>query len=156
MSYRMSLTRLAAAGLVLFAVALAACAPAKRYTADALPEQQLHFQWGGGVTGEYQAFMLLPNGQLFHKREVVTELPFREVEPVEKSVAKELFRTYDDQGFGALDYRDPGNLTYVVTRVTGADTARMTWGGGEVRPEQAVQTYWRRAMQVFEGKAPAR
>ena len=141
---------------VVLAAALVGCATSKTYTADALPEQQLHFRWGGGFTGEYQAYLLLPNGQLFHKREVMTELPYREVEAVDKKVAKGLFDTYDQQGFATLDYDDPGNVTYVVTHVTGPDTARMLWGGGEVKPKQAVQSYWRRAMGAFEGKAPAR
>ena len=152
----MSLPRLAAVVLATaVGLAVLACAPTKVYTADALPAEQLHFRWGGGFTGEYQAYLLLPNGQLFHKREVVRELPYREVSPVEKSVAKELFRTYEDQGFAALDYRDPGNVTYTVTHVLGADTARMMWGGGQLKPKQEVQSYWRRAMGVFEGKADA-
>ena len=150
----MSLRPSAAAALATAVCAVVlACAPAKVYTADALPEEQLHFRWGGGFTGEYQAYMLLPNGQLFHRREVIRRLPYREVAPVDKSVAKELFRTYEDQGFAALDYRAPGNVTYTVEHVVGADTTRMTWGGAELKPKQEVQTYWRRAMREFEGKA---
>ena len=152
----MSLPRPTLALLAAAAATLLACAAGKTYTADALPEEQLHFRWGGGFTGEYQAFLLLPNGQLFHKREVVSELPYREAEPVDAKVAKELFKTYETQGFAALDYDDPGNVTYVVTHVTGADTTQMRWGGGAVKPKQEVQTYWRRAMTAFEGKVEAR
>lgn len=136
-------------------VVLLGCASAKTYTADALPDEQLHFRWGGGFTGEYQAYMLLPNGQLFHKREVISELPYREVEDVDAKAAKEFFETYDKQGFAALDYDDPGNVTYAVRRVSGGDTTRLLWGGSTVKPKQEVQSYWRRAMQTFEGKAAA-
>ena len=142
----------AAAALVALATLLTSCASSKSYTADALPEEQLHFRWGGGFTGEFQSYLLLPNGQLFHKREVIEELPYREVEPIDKKTAKELFETYDKQGFGALGYDEPGNVTYIVTRVTGADSTQLTWGGTGVKPEQEVQTYWRRAMGLFEGK----
>lgn len=134
------------------AATLLSCASAKTYTADALPAEQLHFEWGGGFTGEYQAFLVLPNGQLFHRRQVLEELPYREVEGVDPKAARELFATYERQGFGTLGYDEPGNMTYTVTRVTGADTSRLTWGGPNVKPEQAVQTYWRRAMGMFEGR----
>ena len=140
--------------LLLAAVAtLLSCASSKTYTAEALPDEQLHFRWGGGFTGEYQAYLLLPNGQLFHKRELVTELPYREVEAVDAKAAREFFTTYDKQGFAALGYDEPGNMTYVVTRVDGADTSRLTWGGTAVKPKQEVQTYWRRAMQLFGDRA---
>lgn len=132
---------------------LLACAVSKSYTAEALPDEQLHFRWGGGFTGEYQAYLLLPNGQLFHKREVINELPYREVEAVDVKAAREFFDTYDKRGFDELAYRDPGNATYSVMRVSGVDTTRLLWGGTQVKPKQEVQTYWRRAMQTFEGKA---
>ena len=139
---------LAFAALLLFAM----CAPSTRYTADALPDEHLAFSFGGGFTGEYQEYLLLPNGQLFGRRRVVSEVPYREFEGVEAKVAKDLVATYARQGFGALGYDDPGNITYTVEHVAGADTSRVRWGGTAVKPTEELRTYWRRLMAAIEGK----
>ena len=65
---------------------LTSCASSKRYTADDLPDERLVFTWGGGFTGETKSYMLLPNGQLFFRRQVIGELPYREVDPLDAKV----------------------------------------------------------------------
>lgn len=139
--------------LVLLTLSTMACATSKTYTLATLPQEQLHFSYGGGFTGEYQHYMLLPNGQLFYKREVINALPFREVAPLDAKDAQEFFSTYEKQGFAELSYDDPGNMSYTILQVVGTDTTRMVWGGDNERPTEAVRSYWRRVMQAFDGKA---
>ena len=146
--------QLAAVLAVALAAALAMCASAKRYTADALPPERLTFRWGGGFTGQTKEYVLLPNGQLFGRRSVLSDLPLREYEPLDKKVADDLFETYVDLGFGTLGYDDPGNMTYTVAYATATDSTAITWGGSEVQPSEAVRTYWRRATAALGDSEP--
>ncbi len=143
---------LVALGTLVAFFALSHCAGAKSYTMDTLPAERITFRYGGGFTGQYQEYMLLPNGQLFYKREVINAVPFREVTAVDPKTAKSFFTTYEKQNFAQMTYDDPGNMTYTIERVSGADSTHMTWGGDNEKPIEEVRSYWRRAMQVFEGK----
>ncbi len=141
--------------LVLFAflaLLLSMCASSKRYTLDELPPERLYFSFGGGFTGEYQEYLLLPNGQLFSRRQVINPLPYREYEPLEEKVAKDLFSTFEKQNFDALGFDDPGNMTYTIQHVVASDTATVVWGGTEVQPTEELRTYWRRLMQEVTDK----
>ena len=126
-------------------VALATCATSRRYAADDLPAERLTFTWGGGVTGETKEYVVLPNGQVFSRRSVLTDLPLRERTALDPRVARDLFDTYVQQGFGELGYDDPGNMTYTVRHHTPGGSSAITWGGSAVRPSEAVRSYWRRA-----------
>ena len=130
------------------------CASSKRYTLDELPEKRLHFTFGGGFTGEFKEYMILPNGQLFHRTRVVSQLPFREYDPIDPKVAKDLFETYENKDIAGFAYDDPGNMTYTIMQVVSADTSSITWGGAEVKPDETVRTYWRRVMQEVSDKKP--
>ena len=145
--------RLLLTGLVGLLVA-AACASSKMYTLQELPDEQLWFRSGGGFTGETREYLLLENGQVFFRREVINPLPLREHTPLDAKAAAELFQTYDKQDFGQLGYDDPGNMTYVLTRVSGPDTARITWGGAEVQPTEELRTFWRRAIGLLGETEP--
>lgn len=138
----------------LAAILLAMCASAKQYTAEALPPERLTFRWGGGFTGETKEYVVLPNGQVFFRRSVLRELPLREHTSLAKKEAKDLFATYAEQGFAALGYDDPGNMTYTVAHVTEADSTALTWGGSRVQPAEAVRTYWRRATGLLADTQP--
>ena len=132
---------------------LSRCAPAKQvYTLESLPERQLTFSYGGGFTGEFNEYLLLPNGQLYHRRKVINPVSFRPVEPIDAKLAKDFFTTYDKQHFDELSLDDPGNMTYSIMAVRAGDTTRVTWGGAEAQPNEALRSYWRRAMQTFDGK----
>lgn len=130
------------------------CASSKRYTLDELPEKRLHFTFGGGFTGEFKEYMILPNGQLFHRTRVVSQLPFREYDPIDPKVAKDLFETYEKQDIAGFGYDDPGNMTYTIMQVVATDSTSITWGGSEVKPDETVRTYWRRVMQEVSDKEP--
>jgi len=130
------------------------CASSKRYTLEELPEKRLHFTFGGGFTGEYKEYMVLPNGQLFHRTRVISQLPFREYDPIDPKVAKDLFETYEKQGIAAFGYDNPGNMTYTIMQIAASDTTSITWGGSEVKPDEVVRTYWRRVMREVSEKKP--
>ena len=143
------------AAFVALAATLTRCATTQQtYSLAAPPERQLAFRFGGGITGQFQEYLLFPNGQIFTKREVIDALPFREVEPIDPKLASDFFKTYDQQGFASLDYDDPGNMTYTIRAITGADTTELTWGGTAVKPTEEVRTYWRRAMSTLGGREP--
>ena len=141
--------------LAFVALLLAACASTnKTYSLTDLPERQLTFSYGGGFTGEYNEYLLFPNGQLYHRRKVINEVPFRPLEPLDPEFAREMFSTYDNQKFGGLGYDDPGNMTYTITSIQASDTTRVTWGGTEVKPREELRSYWRRMMQAVDSKKP--
>jgi len=128
------------------------CASSKRYTLEELPEKRLHFTFGGGFTGEFKEYMILPNGQLFHRTRVVSQLPYREYDPIDAKVAKDLFETYEKKEIGGFGYDDPGNMTYTIMQISASDTSSITWGGSEVKPDETVRTYWRRVMREVGDK----
>ena len=136
------------------ALLLAMCASAKQYTADELPPERLTFSWGGGFTGQVKEYVLLPNGQVFHRRSVLSELPLREHTPLDKRTARELFDTFSEQGFAELDYDDPGNMTYTIVRHTPTDSTVLIWGGNQTDPAEALRTYWRRATSTLGDTEP--
>ena len=138
--------------LVTVSVLLSMCASSKRYTLEELPEKRLHFTFGGGFTGEYKEYMILPNGQLFHRTRVVSQLPFREYDPIDPKVAKDLFETYEKKDIAGFGYDDPGNMTYTIMQVAALDTTSITWGGAEVKPDETVRTFWRRVMREVGDK----
>ena len=147
--------RTATISLFLFlTAALIACATAKIYTLDTLPDERMIFSYGGGFTGEWNDYLLLSNGQLFHRRRVLNPVPFRAYDPIDPKVAKDLFVTFEAQKFGALGYDDPGNMSYTIKSINGSDTTAVTWGGTETKPTEELRTYWRRVMQTFDGKQP--
>lgn len=138
--------------VLLASLFLIMCASVKKHTLDTLPERQLIFKFGGGFTGEYKSYLLLPNGQLFYRRQVISPLPFREYQGISTKEAKDFFSTYDKQNFALLGYDNPGNMTYTITSIDGADTTHITWGGTNIDPSEELRSYWRRAMQAVEGK----
>ena len=131
------------------------CKAKEQYTAETLPAEQLIFRYGGGFTGEYKSYMLLPNGQLFSRNEVIQRLPFRPIKPIGQKLAKDFFDTFKEQKFGELGYDDPGNMTYSIEYIKGQDTSKVVWGGSTVKPTEELRTYWRRAINTFDKqKAP--
>ena len=130
------------------------CASTKTYTLDELPDEQLLFSSGGGFTGEWNDYLLLPNGQLFTRRRVIRELPMRELEGLDPKVTKDLFDTFEKQKFAELGYNEPGNMTYVIEHVAAGDTAKVVWGGGNLKPTEELRTYWRRLMGEVRDKEP--
>lgn len=140
--------------LLTTAILLSMCASSKRYTLEELPEKRLYFTFGGGFTGEYQEYMVFPNGQLFHRKRVISELPYREYDPIDAKVAKDLFETYEKQEIAKYGYDNPGNMTYTIMAITESDSTSITWGGSEVKPDETVKTYWRRVMQEVSDKKP--
>ncbi|MEM1120712.1 MAG: hypothetical protein AAGJ18_09705, partial [Bacteroidota bacterium] len=62
----------------------------KKYSADNLPREQIHFGEGGGITGAITEYCLLPNGQLLYKKHFTDALvTFKKVP---KKSAKQLFK----------------------------------------------------------------
>ena len=150
-------TFLLACPLLLLSLFLAtACGgkAAERYTLEELPEEQLVFSFGGGFSGQYQEYMLLPNGQVFHRRKVINELPFRPYTDVDSKEARDLFATYRKLDFAALNYDEPGDMTYTIIHTRGDQSSTLTWGGPNTNPTEELRSYWRRAMQLLGDTEP--
>ncbi len=116
---------------------LLACSTEK-YQAGQLPEEQLHFGKGGGFAGAHEKYILLENGQLFHRSG--TEGTLQSAGKVSERQARRLFeqaRSINKQGQAA--FKHPGNLYYFIEWVDTEGSLRWTWGDPNhpVSPEVA-------------------
>lgn len=108
----------------------------EKYQAGKLPEQQLHFGGGGGFAGAHKEYILLENGQLFHRAEV--EGTLQPSGKISKRKAQRLFETARAMNTKEpQSFNHPGNLYYFIEWMDAEGATRWTWGDPDhpVRPE---------------------
>jgi len=99
---------------------------AQQYTIDNLPEKQLVFGSGGGITGEVNTYTMLENGQVFYRSSLIDE--HKELKSIAKKEAVAAFEKINDLHLSAIDFDHPGNLYYFIEEVNGDEKNRVTWG----------------------------
>jgi len=98
----------------------------QQYSMDDLPEKQLVFGKGGGMSGAVDTYILLENGQLFHSNSITKET--EELENIGKKEAENCFAKLDSLSIADMDFNHPGNMYYFLEEINGAEIRRITWG----------------------------
>jgi hypothetical protein len=111
--------------VMLLLLSLLAC-KSKKVKADQLPAEIITFGSGGGFTGQVQEYVLLENGQLFHRARIGGEL--KELEVVKKKEARACFEKARLIPWQELGAGEPGNLYHYIEYKTSEKTQKYTWG----------------------------
>ncbi len=111
----------------------AAC---QKYTLDNMPEQQIHFGEGGGITGAITEYCLLKNGQLFNKKHFTED--FKAYKKVKKRAAKKAFKTCKKIEIEKIQVDNPGDKYYYIAYETKDIKHKITWGGSQQKPPVEV------------------
>jgi hypothetical protein len=120
--------------LLLLLLSLLAC-KSKKVKADQLPAEIITFGSGGGFTGQVQEYVLLENGQLFHRVRIGGEL--KELEMVKKKEAKACFEKARLIPWHEIGNGEPDNIYHYIEYRTSEKAQKHTWGkqkGGIVAP----------------------
>lgn len=126
----------------------------KTYTLSELPDQQLHFGSGGGFTGMTTEYMLLKNGQLFVRKGRAGSGAWEEMETVEKSAAKALYSTWENQALFKENIKKPGNIYQFITMKKDSLEYRQSWGASGYQPDESLQSFYQRAMDLVKTANP--
>lgn len=118
----------------------------QKYTPSDLPDLQIHFGEGGGITGAITEYCLLKNGQIFQKEHFAR--PFTNLKKVKKRKAKKCFKTCKKIGFTEIDLNNPGDKYYFISYQDKGIDHRITWGRNkEEVPEEVLSLY--RKLKAF-------
>lgn len=112
----------------------------QQYTFEELPENQLVFGSGGGITGASDTYILLENGQLFHTNSLIKDSV--ELESLTKEEAKMCFKKLDSLSLSEMEFDHPGNRYYFLEEVKGDTAHKIVWGSnGNKISEDCVNFY---------------
>ncbi|APQ17692.1 hypothetical protein [Maribacter hydrothermalis] len=109
-------------------IALISC-KSQQFTLDNLPDKQLVFGKGGGVTGAVDTYVLLENGQLFHTNSL-TKIE-EELKKVSDDYTEEFFGKLEGLQLNNVDFNHPGNVYYFIEDVNADERAKVVWGSFE-------------------------
>jgi hypothetical protein len=111
--------------VMLLLLSLLGC-KSKKVKADQLPAETITFGSGGGFTGQVQAYVLLENGQLFHRARIGGEL--KELEMVKKREAKACFEKARLIPWREIGEGEPDNVYHYIEYKTSDKAQKHTWG----------------------------
>ena len=113
----------------------------QQYSFEELPEKQLIFGSGGGMSGAVDTYVLLENGQFFHTNSLTGEV--KELESVSKKEAKQCFGKLEELSLSEMDFDHPGNLYYFLEEVEGDESHRITWGANNHEISEECKTFYK-------------
>lgn len=126
--------------LSLFFVIIYSC-KSQQYTIDDLPETQLIFGSGGGISGEVTTYTLLENGQLFYNNSLTKENT--EIKSLTKKEATSCFQKMEGLQLSQMNFDHPGNLYYFLEEVNGDEKNRVTWGSTDHDISEECKTFYK-------------
>lgn len=131
-----------------FLVLLFSCCKSQQYTLDNLPENQLIFGSGGGITGAIDMYILLDNGQLFHSNSLTGEN--EELEKLSRKETKTCFKKLEAIQLDSIDFNHPGNRYYFLEEIKGDKKHRVTWGSNDHEVSEACQELYNQLRTVLK------
>jgi len=111
----------------------------QKYTTDNLPDTQIHFGEGGGITGAITEYCLLKNGQLFDKKHFTED--FKTFKKGKRRPAKKLFKACRKMKIEEIDLNNPGDKYYFIQYQKGTINHRITWGRDKEVPVEITELY---------------
>lgn len=114
--------------ITVFSIVMYNC-KSQQYTFDDLPETQLVFGRGGGITGEVNTYTILENGQVFHSNSLTNVS--QEIKGMSKKEAVSHFKGLRALELSDMNFDHPGNMYYFLEEVNGENRYRVTWGSND-------------------------
>lgn len=124
----------------IFSLFLILSCKSQQYTLDDLPERQLVFGKGGGITGAIDTYILLENGQLFHSNSITEENS--ELEGIRKKEAQECYTKMQSLELSKMDFNHPGNMYYFLEQVDSTGTSKIIWGSNDHQVPGACEDFY--------------
>lgn len=126
--------------LSLFLVTLFSC-KSQQYTSNDLPDNQLVFGRGGGISGEINTYTLLENGQFFYNNSFTKENA--EIKSLTKKEATSYFQKMAVLQLSEMNFNHPGNLYYFLEEVNGGERHRVTWGSNDHTISEKCKAFYK-------------
>jgi len=133
--------------LILFLVAFFSC-KSQRHTISDLPDSQLIFGSGGGMSGAVTSYTLLENGQLFYQNSLTKE--HKELESLTKKEAASCFQKMQGLQLSQMKFDHPGNLYYFIEEVNGTESHRVTWGSNDHKISEECKIFYKELRTTIE------
>jgi len=111
-----------------------------QFTLDNLPEKQLIFGKGGGMTGAADTYILLENGQLFHTNSLTKKS--EELKSISKNKSDELFLQLEVLQLAEMDFNHPGNIYYFIENMKTGTSSKVVWGSMEHEVDPLCKTLY--------------
>lgn len=148
---RHTMTKQILLGVCLTLIWMSAC-KSTSYTPKNFEGRKILFAKGGGITGQYETYLLLENGQLFNQAKIDGE--WAAFDNVKKGKAKRFFKQLDEMNWTSLKVSQPGNITYFIELQDQENAHRVTWGSesSEVNAELSALHY--ELMNIAKGAKP--
>ena len=99
---------------------------------------RFEFGSGGGITGLYNTYHLLQNGQLF---KAGANGATKEIAQLTKKEVKEVFQKAKEIDLISMDYNKPGNFNYFINYTLKDKSAKTQWANQQEAPAALVELY---------------
>lgn len=94
---------------------------------------------GGGITGAYDEYSILENGQLFHYNTLTKER--LNLGKLETNITNQIFHNYELLKIGEKKFNLPGNMNYFVQFNDSGKIVRSLWSDMDSADSQLVLFY---------------
>ncbi|MDQ3073636.1 MAG: hypothetical protein M3Q97_10285 [Bacteroidota bacterium] len=108
--------------------------------------RQLKYGKGGGVTGAWEQYVLLGNGQVFYRN--FQDTVYAELGYIPRKEAKKIFKGLIDAHFYAERFNEPGNMTYFIFYKDNDESHGLQWGSGTFKTPQSILDLYNRLMKL--------
>ncbi|MRI00690.1 hypothetical protein GH721_09150 [Kriegella sp. EG-1] len=120
----------------------------QQYTFDELPDKQLVFGNGGGMTGAINTYVLIENGQLFRTSSLTKEVV--ELDAITKKEVKAIFLKLEELSISKLDFNHPGNRYYFLEEVSLDKKHRIVWGAEDHKISKEYSDFYKQLKKLIE------
>lgn len=136
--------------LILFAAIPFVACKTQGYTPTQLPERQIVFGKGGGVSGEITEYILLENGQVFRSSSFSGKMV--ELRKIEKKQARQFFEQIAGLQLDKEKFDHPGNMYYFITYKTPDNPGKVVWGNRDNPVRENIQNFYDSLISIIQSK----
>ncbi len=108
----------------------------------------INFGTGGGFAGRVQQWTLMDDGTMYPGQEVNN---IANGVKIDQTLTGQMFKLYDDYGFGDLELNDPGNLYFFITMIDNGESHKLIWGEPK---NKILAKYHHTLYQIAKSKTP--
>ncbi|MEO9892309.1 hypothetical protein [Aurantibacter sp.] len=119
----------------------------QQYTFEELPDKQIVFGNGGGMTGATNTYVLIENGQLFYSNSITKEVT--ELDAISKKEAKLIFLKLQELSISELDFNHPGNRYYFLEEVSLDNKHRIIWGSEGYKISDEYSNFYKQLKKLI-------
>jgi len=107
---------------------------------------KLMFGEGGGFAGTVNEYVILPNGQVFLKKNDGAAIAFAKIK---KRKAKKLFKKAIEMDLMKMSHKKPGNMYYYIGYKKDKEFAKSTWGREENLINKPLDSFFKEFFELL-------